>query len=286
MLEMRLWCLFTGGGAKEVLLIMDTNEVLEQLEPWIREHLRPSFKPITQEGDGDPGDSKFAGKPWLAAGEAWPVCGTCKRPLMLFLQLDLAALPQALPGKFGEGLLQLFYCTGDRVRACDAIDGWQPFSTTAKLTRIIQPEGEPQPVEMPQWHYPFPPKTIVGWEEMADHPHPQEHAQLGVTYEYDWENGKASVACAPLDLTFEDIEDDYLAEHISAAQAGDKLAGWPLWIQDVEYPHCPICHNRMELVFQLDSEDNLPFMFGDAGVGHITQCAEHKDMVAFGWACH
>jgi hypothetical protein len=39
-------------------------------------------------------------------------------------------------------------------------------------------------------------------------------------------------------------------------------------------------------VFQIDSEDNLPYMFGDVGCAHITQCPEHKEVVAFGWACH
>nr|WP_293105517.1 hypothetical protein [Okeania sp. SIO2F4] len=66
---------------------------------------------------------------------------------------------------------------------------------------------------------------------------------------------------------------------------GDKLAGWPLWIQGIEYPNCPICDERMRLVFQVDSEDNLPYMFADGGCGHITQCKEHKNIVAFGWAC-
>ncbi|BAY43233.1 hypothetical protein SAMD00079811_08120 [Scytonema sp. HK-05] len=34
-----------------------------------------------------------------------------------------------------------------------------------------------------------------------------------------------------------------------------------------------------------DSQNNLPFMFGDVGCGHITQCKTHKTQVAFGWAC-
>jgi hypothetical protein len=38
-------------------------------------------------------------------------------------------------------------------------------------------------------------------------------------------------------------------------------------------------------VFQVDSEDNVPFMFGGSGCGYITQCPEHKEVVAFGWAC-
>jgi hypothetical protein len=41
----------------------------------------------------------------------------------------------------------------------------------------------------------------------------------------------------------------------------------------------------MELLFQLDSEDHVPFMFGDAGCGHLTRCPEHPDVVTFGWAC-
>jgi hypothetical protein len=42
----------------------------------------------------------------------------------------------------------------------------------------------------------------------------------------------------------------------------------------------------MQLVFQLDSMMNLPYMFGDSGMGRITQCKEHKEVPAFGWACY
>ena len=34
-----------------------------------------------------------------------------------------------------------------------------------------------------------------------------------------------------------------------------------------------------------ETEDHVPYMFGDAGCGHITQCRERLDVVAFGWAC-
>ena len=69
-------------------------------------------------------------------------------------------------------------------------------------------------------------------------------------------------------------------------RGGDKLAGWPRWIQDIEYPNCPICDRIMnQLIFQLDSDDNLPFLWGDAGTGYLVQCREHKDKVAFFWQC-
>ncbi len=86
-------------------------------------------------------------------------------------------------------------------------------------------------------------------------------------------------------LTIEGGFSDGLAETVATAASGDKLAGWPVWVQGMEHPSCPRCGRRMWLVFQLDSEDHLPFMFGDMGTGHLTQCPEHLEVVAFGWAC-
>jgi hypothetical protein len=66
---------------------------------------------------------------------------------------------------------------------------------------------------------------------------------------------------------------------------GDKLAGWPAWVQGVEYPRCPLCEETMGLVFQIESEGHVPFRFGDSGTGHITRCRTHPNLVAFSWAC-
>ena len=67
---------------------------------------------------------------------------------------------------------------------------------------------------------------------------------------------------------------------------GDKLAGWPAWIQYVAYPRCRQCGLWMWFVFQIDSQCNLWHMFGDNGCGHITQCPDHRDELAFVWACY
>ncbi len=40
------------------------------------------------------------------------------------------------------------------------------------------------------------------------------------------------------------------------------------------------------MLFQMNSEQTLPWMFGDVGIGHVTQCPTHPTEVAFGWACH
>jgi uncharacterized protein YwqG len=56
-------------------------------------------------------------------------------------------------------------------------------------------------------------------------------------------------------------------------------------LQGVAYPNCPRCNTRMQFLFQIDSEQNIPYMFGDCGVCHLTICPTHRDVLAFGWSC-
>ena len=110
----------------------------------------------------------------------------------------------------------------------------------------------------------FPARAITGWTAVTDLPGWEELQALGVELSYE--------------------EADALADG-DVPHAGEKLGGWPLWVQGVEYPACRRCGRAMAPLFQLDSERGIPWMFGDAGVGHITQCPEHPDELAFGWAC-
>lgn len=129
---------------------------------------RKAWKPITKRGDGDLTASKFAGKPWLSANEKWPTCPNCRQPMRFFLQLNLQELPESLKSKFGNGLLQMFYCLNEveiehetwvesatmigdlngnvryvEIKSCenDCL-GYQPFSR-CQLVRIVQPDITP-----------------------------------------------------------------------------------------------------------------------------------------------
>ena len=226
-------------------------------------HVRPAWRPVVTAADGPPGASKLAGTAWIPAGGAWPTCPNCGTPLQLLVQLDAATLPEAARGDYGEGLIQLFYCTSQEPLCEIDCEAFAPFSESV-VARLVVPEGVPE-AEAPGIEGAFPPRRIVGWEAEDDYPHPEEaEARLGVALtdaEADaaWESGYPGV--------------------------GDKLAGWPAWVQGIEYPECPRCGREMALVFQIDSEDHLPIVFGDMGTGHLTQCPEHKDVLAFGWAC-
>jgi len=235
----------------------------ENIPPAISRFKRTAWKPIVANCDGSPSASKFSGLPWLAPGEDWPSCGNCGKPAEFFVQLNLDELPEPLGNEFGPGLLQMFYCTSADP-PCDVdCEGWSPFARCMTV-RVVQPGRDAGAIESVPVVSPFPPRLITGWQEIDDYPNSEEGAVLGVE--------------------LEDSEWDLLSTH-GIPRAGDKLAGWPCWVQGIEYPRCPLCGDEMRLLFQLDSNDNLPFFFGDLGCGHITQCKTHKHQVAFGWAC-
>ena len=198
--------------------------------------------------------------------------------MQFFLQLPATSLPPGFTVR-GEGILQLFYCSQDD-GSCET---WQPFSGT-HVVRLLT--GPSVVATSPGDLAAFPMRSVEGWREFVDYPHPEEHVRLGLAYAYDFAKKRVSVSCDDVGVALRDLDIDMeVAETIANAEPGDKLSGWPHWIQSVEYPSCPTCGREMELVLQLDSEDNVPHMFGDAGCGHITQCPEHPQVLAFGWAC-
>lgn len=233
-------------------------ELLRKVAPFRRD----AWHPDVVEGDGDALASKFSGRPWLRRGEGWPACGNCGRPLQLFVQLNARDLPPEGARVLGGGMVQLFYCTREEPLCEVECEAFLPGAKST-LVRWIAPAeladgatAEPPP-EM------FPPRRIVAWRKSDDYPNWEELGDLGVT--------------------LDDGESEALGDRFPSP--GDKLLGWPFWVQGVEYPHCPDCGRRMELLFQLDSEDNLPYMFGDSGAGHVTRCPDHPHRLAFGWAC-
>jgi hypothetical protein len=274
------------------------DEVLDALGPWREVQGRPAWRPVVRPGEPEPGSggcSKFCGGPWRLPGEPAATCAHCARPLRLFVQLDLGELPAELEGRYGEGVLQLFYCVGgpevDGHPECIGEDGWAPFSDVASLVRVVPgatlaPAGSPDggagsPDDGTEG---FDAAAIVGWERFDDLPDPEDHDLAGLWRTYDADLRTVSVRCPEVGLEATVGLDDLDVDDIAQAAGQDKLAGWPRWDQGREYPACPTCGATMRLVLQLDSEDHVPFMFGDLGTGHITQCPVHHDVVAFGWA--
>lgn len=236
----------------------------------LNRYKRPAWKPRVQEGSGSLSQSKFGGKPWLPLGEPWPECPNCNEPMQFFMQLNLNTIPESLEGDFGDGLLQLFYCTNDEPDCAVETEAWFPFSkgSLVRIVPIADGTTEAESHDMALELEPFPEKLIVGWDELLDYPDPEEAEAMGADLsDEDWEQLEA------LEKT-----------GLTVPRDADKLSGWPFWAQSAEYPDCPICAGRMQFIFQIDSEMNLPFSFGDGGCGYLMQCEMHQEQVAFSWA--
>jgi hypothetical protein len=104
------------------------------------------------------------------------------------------------------------------------------------LVRIVSPTTTRiRRPTLPKAHKKLPAKTITRWRETEDYP------ERGVLIQVDGEFG----------------------EYFHTIETGDKLGGWPYFV-GAEYPKCPRCKQEMtEVVFQVGSNDNLAFSWGD-----------------------
>jgi uncharacterized protein YwqG len=227
----------------------------------LQEFKRTCWQPVLEDGDGELTASKFSGIPYLADGESWPECPNCGNPIQLFLQLNSKDLPPESGKPWGDGLLQFFYCTNLEPSCEVDLGAWDAFAKSVVIRIVTQRDSPSRYSESPVTDV-FPPKVIVGWNPAEDFP-------------LFWTEMDAPTS-------FEREADELMESY---PLPGEKLLGWPLWVQGREYPNCPKCRAEMRHVFQIDSYESLPYMFGDAGVGHITQCPEPRDILAFRWAC-
>lgn len=245
----------------------------DEREAWIAQQSRHPFIPKTREGDGPVAASKFGGVALLLPNEAWPVCPGCAKPMRMFVQLDLSELPADLPYPHREGMVQLFYCTSaDPLCEVDH-EAWQPFGKSS-LARWLSPselaqarQATPADARDPTGE---PAAVLEGWEPAAPElPGYEEDVPLPPESLDDLEDGSPAAANEP-----------------TRPRPGDKLGGWPSWVQGPEYPACPKCKTRMLYLLQLESNGLCRHQFGDLGAGHVSQCPNHPEVVAFGWACH
>ena len=63
-----------------------------------------------------------------------------------------------------------------------------------------------------------------------------------------------------------------------------KAGGWPTWIQDPAYPPCPRGdHPMTRLLLQLESDQGVPYTWGDNGLAYVLQCESHPAEVTLVW---
>jgi hypothetical protein len=89
-------------------------------------------------------------------------------------------------------------------------------------------------------------------------------------------------------------EEQDLFDGFGLIETGDKVGGWPDWIQGSVSMACSACGRSMQHIFQFEPHIHLNYSFGqeffyrpvDWGCGWLFQCPGHKDRLAFTWQCH
>lgn len=234
----------------------------------ITAYKRKTWMPLVEEDAPDEAlASKIGGAPYLPPGETHPLCANCQEPLSLFLQLNPESLPEDNDLDLEpDQLIQLFYCTNQHPHCETECQAWQPFAKSVLARAVVLPTTS---VTLPATKLTrqFPVRLFSDWVVHEDFP--------------DWHEMQLGAA----GLSEQEVE---ALEKLETAvpKAADKLGGWPYWVQSVEYPSCPACKIQMQMIFQLDSQHHLPYMFGDSGIAHLHQCRLHKNVLAFGWASY
>ena len=189
-----------------------------------------------------------------------------RRAMALFLQLDLAALPAEVGGESGlRSAPDVLLRQSPRVRPAEAkVVGNRSLRTNCSAGSARARAGPRRLFRRSTTHIPA--RRITGWQPVDDYPDRTEWPDLGIEADDD-------AADALVDLGY-------------TPRQQDKLLGWPSWPQYVDYPSCRVCGRELWLVFQLESDQNLHYMFGDDGCGHITCCPDHPDELAFQWSSY
>lgn len=125
------------------------------------------------------------------------------------------------------------------------------------VARLIDPEAPAVTDDGPAQ----PARRITGWSKpAADHPsRSDDPARPGPA-----------------------LTDDEQAVLRELNLGGDKLGGWPDWVQDPSYPPCPECRAPMtRLLLQVEGGRHVAVSLGDAGVGYALACPDHPGRVVF-----
>ena len=248
---------------------MSLSHKIAAAQQKLQEHAIAAFLPNTEEGvltfDTR---SKFGGLPYLRNAKDWPVCPGCKKHMSFFLQLNLEETP--IKYADNKGLLQVFYCTQDYDNDCETSNrNFEPFNEGVVL-RKINIEGKSAEIKLSEREIiPYPEMVVSSWDEIDDYPHPEQFEELGMQYD-----------------EFEEDVIEALHEQGGIAMAGDKLGGWQHFLQSSEKIKDNKDGKEYVYLMQIDSEYNIPYMFGDSGIAFIGYHPDEPEKLAMFWQCY
>ena len=274
---------------------------MQELTSHLGPHRRTAWAPRVGESGHTSKYGQFGGVPRLKDGESWPCCVGCGERMSLVLEIELPNAPAPFQEKVGsDGLFQFYYCQNHE---CTVERAWEAFQGNS-LARIVSGKTTRTSETSTSDYGALP---ILDWVEMLEGPDWEERDQLAIDDDFlgsDLFDTFALMAQSWSDsngyydeiLEYFGLNDDTLSGPFSYVRTlpGDKLLGWPAWSQAVEYPNCPKCGTRMEMLVQINNDGHgsdvpgfgsaLGQVFAADGNGHISYCPQHGELT-FAWAC-
>ena len=195
-------------------------------DPYAAAHTGKVFHRLKLKGGKgkDDGRATSGGKPILATGQAWPVCGTCKKPQGLLLQFDIA---KELELCFKPGSHFLFFC-------CPTCDETPPVADGDLTKEFLDPDH-------PQTY-----RVIVnepGASEVVEGADARMLLQSPIAFEASPEKLKKGLDC-PL------------------GASGVKIGGAPHWTQPPSYKRCS-CGAPLGFVLQVPEGGSAGWLSAD-----------------------
>jgi uncharacterized protein YwqG/predicted DNA-binding WGR domain protein len=230
----------------------ELGRALRTLKKWER----TAYLPVLESRPIDPASAlgdKFGGMPWISDAAPWPELDG--EQMEFLFQLELAKRLRSFPKGL---LLQCFYSwKGDYA----SYDPWAPTA----CVRFVRPKGRPVVDPLAEL---YPENAIVDYTERIELP------------------GYASRETREELAAIEHLLDPVLDVDPRFDRRGDKLGGWPDFIQDEELVRCRICGEALLELVQIESGRALPLVWGDMGVAYVVACPKHLTEATLFWQCH
>lgn len=215
-------------------------------------------------------DTRFGGFPYAEAGEKAPVCECCGKPLTFIFQFRDSYDKDLNPS---GALHSVYYCFD--------------------CTPIGRPEEEKGQWKVVTHENPDVSKFVEQKESVSQLLKPMQCSLSKVFTLPDYETIESHYPdivemCEAIDCYADDLMSGYEDAVYSIGgltEPSTIVGGYPSWIQGEGSQVCPECGGEMELACQIDSEEAVDLMFGDAGCLYVFRCPEHKDKFAIEMQC-
>ena len=213
-------------------------------------------------------ETRFGGSAYAEHGDKAPVCKGCGKPLTFIFQYRDSYNKELKPS---GSLHSVYYCFD--------------------CTPIGRPEEEEGQWAVVTHEEPEVSKFVEQKENVSRKFKPTacELSKVYILPDYETiENNFPEIAelCEAIDC-----EDPMSAYEDAGNEAGvlmepsTTIGGYPVWIQGESSQLCPKCGGDVELAVQIDSEDAVNLMFGDAGCLYVFKCPKHKDEYTMEMQC-